>query len=83
MPSPKRSRNTSSKGTADLEEDEVQNSDGGEEMQDKRIMARRADLLCTRQVDLDQLMVLHDDLVCLFSSGDCFKERVDMVCYLC
>lgn len=65
MPGPKKSQNTSSKGIVYPEEDVVENPQGREEMQDERIVARRADLLRIRQVDLDKLMVQHDDLVCL------------------
>lgn len=65
MPSPKKSQSNFSKGTVHPETDAVGNPDGREEMQDERIMAGRADLLRSRQVDLDKLMLRHDDLVCL------------------
>ena len=68
MLSPKKGEKTSSKGAVYPEEDVVQNSVGREGMQDERIVTRRVDLLRTRQVDLDKLMVRHDDLVCLFTS---------------
>lgn len=68
MPSPKKSQRASSKGVFNTEEDIVQNSESGEEVQDERIVTRRAELLRTRQVDLDTLMARHDDLVCSFTS---------------
>lgn len=74
MPCSKKGQATSSNPVANPEEDAVLNSDSREEVQDGRIVARRADLLRTRQIDLDSLMVQHDDLVCLFSSGGLFKS---------
>jgi hypothetical protein len=77
MPSTKKSQTASSKGVFNSEEDIVQILEGGEEVQDECIVARRADLLRTRQVDLDTLMARHDDLVRSFTSRRLLVKCVD------
>ena len=54
-----------SNGSARAEANGSQLFRGEQHDQDERIIMRRADMLRCRQVDLDGLMVNHDNLVCL------------------
>ncbi|KAF8589471.1 hypothetical protein K439DRAFT_1628697 [Ramaria rubella] len=62
MPSPKKRQHTVVKNSH-FQENSRLALKGEEQTRDERIAARRADLLYTRQVDLDTLMDKHDDLV--------------------